>query len=298
MSLAGVASAAPAPVTKGSPTWCAHHPAKKDKPVCTGGATAGGTGSGTTDPAMVVTASPDPVMETGGVIMTVVQIETNPSFAGDQVEVSSTQLAASCETVYYVPFIGVVGELDFLTLDGDGNATAIIVGEQCDPGSDVIDADLVVAPYDTALTTLQVVPPNVTSPGVTGYPNNEVEVGDANGIGNNDIGNSDIFAVFEVETNPVYAEQQVDIDSAQLDASCGEEWTWISPNPTGLSRSGTGVNLGLPADAILDDDGNAVFGFYGRSCAAGTADVIADVEAGTYPTYITTYTVDPPAPTI
>jgi hypothetical protein len=44
--------------------------------------------------------------------------------------------------------------------------------------------------------------------------------------------------------------------------------------------------------------GNAVFGFFGSSCAAGTAQVIADVEAGSHPTYVLSYTVDPPAPTI
>ena len=117
-------------------------------------------------------------------------------------------------------------------------------------------------------------------------------------FGNNDIGNSDIFAVFYVETSPVYAEQAVEIGSAQLEAGCGGGWVWISPNPNGLSESGTGVNAGLEAQAILDDDGNAVFGFWGKSCAATTAEVIADVEAGSHPTYLTTYTVLPPAPTI
>ena len=55
---------------------------------------------------------------------------------------------------------------------------------------------------------------------------------------------------------------------------------------------------GLAPDAILDDDGNAVFRFFGKSCAAGTWQVIADVEAGINSTYVSTYTVKPPAPTI
>jgi hypothetical protein len=227
--------------------------------------------------------------------MTVVQIETSAAFAGDQINVSSSQLAQSCLLVYFIPFRGNFGENVDLTLDGEGNATVEVVGEECAPGPDVIEADMDVAPYYTAVTTLQVLPPIVTSEGVTGYPNPEVETGTDNGVGNNDIGNSDVFAVFEIETNPVYAEQSVEISSAQLEAAC---WVWISPNPNGNSVSGTGVNPLQPAQAILDDDGNAVFGFSGKSCGAGTFDVIADVEAGTHPTYVTTYTVSAPQPTI
>jgi hypothetical protein len=38
--------------------------------------------------------------------------------------------------------------------------------------------------------------------------------------------------------------------------------------------------------------------FKGTSCAAATSAVIADVLAGTHPTYVTQWTTDPPAPTI
>ena len=57
--------------------------------------------------------------------------------------------------------------------------------------------------------------------------------------------------------------------------------------------SGTSVATGT-----LDDDGNAVFVFKGASCAAGDSVVTADVDAGTHPTYTTTFTVDAPAPTV
>jgi hypothetical protein len=247
---------------------------------------------------MVVSATPNPVVETGDVIMTVVQVETSPSFAGDMVNVSSSQLANSCLLIYFVAYRGNFGENVDLTLDNEGNATVEIVGEDCAPGPSLIEADLDVAPYYTAVTTLQVQPPQVSAPGVTGYPNPEVETGDENGVGNNDIGNSDVFAVFEIETDPVYAGQTVDIGSAQLEASCLGGWVWISPDPTGNSVSGTGVNTMPPAMALLDDDGNAVFGFYGRSCAAGPSVVVADVEGGSHPTYVTTYTVTAPTPTI
>jgi hypothetical protein len=51
------------------------------------------------------------------------------------------------------------------------------------------------------------------------------------------------------------------------------------------------------ATGTLDDDGNAVFVFKGASCAAGTSTVTADVDAGTDPTYTTTFTVSPPVET-
>jgi hypothetical protein len=246
------------------------------------------------------------VVDTDGVIMVVVQVETSAAFAGDLVDVSSTQLASSCALVYFIPFRGNFGENVILTLDNDGNATVEVVGENCAPGSSVIEADIMSAPYYTAITTLQVLPPIVTPAGLTGYPNPEVEVGDTDQVGNNDIGNSDVFAVFYVETSPVYAEQLVEIESPQLEASCLTGWVWIPGNQAGVgvgtgtgSVFGKGFDInGFSASTILDDDGNAVFMFKGQSCAASTYDVIADVLAGTHTTYVTTFTVIAPEPTI
>ena len=51
-------------------------------------------------------------------------------------------------------------------------------------------------------------------------------------------------------------------------------------------------------ETTLDDDGNAVFVFWGASCAATTSAVVADVLAGSHPTYTTTFTVLAPQPTI
>jgi hypothetical protein len=84
--------------------------------------------------------------------------------------------------------------------------------------------------------------------------------------------------VFYVETNPVYAEQPVEINSAQLQDRCGLGFTWTT-------------ELGGTTSSTLDDDGNAVFVFFGSSCAAGPSEVIADVEAGTHPTYTTTFNI-------
>jgi hypothetical protein len=113
-------------------------------------------------------------------------------------------------------------------------------------------------------------------------------------------GDSDVYAVFYVETDPVYAEQPVEIGSAQLEARCGEGWVWEAGNfgasPVDNSPvPGVGANTGEEVTTTLDDDGNAVFIFKGASCAAGPSQVIADVEAGTHPTYVAQFTVLPPA---
>ncbi|HEY7947047.1 MAG TPA: choice-of-anchor Q domain-containing protein [Acidimicrobiales bacterium] len=233
----------------------------------------------------------------GSQVHAVIQIETSPSYAGDPVHIDSSQLQAACG-----------GNIDFETLQGgstlfprtsfnsitailddDGNVTVVVDGAPCASGSDVIEADLTVAPFLTATTIVNVQPPQVTAEGVSAAPANEVETGNSPASGA-----SDVYTVFTVETNPVYAEQPVEISSPQLESRCGEGWRWEPGTGTTINQdSGTTV-----ASGILDDDGNATFVFKGRSCAAGASAVIADVEAGSHPTYVTTYTVLPPAVTL
>jgi hypothetical protein len=308
MGMSGVASAKSA---KAAAAKCAKHPKK-----CLnsgGGSSTGGTGSGSTGtggtggapaPLITVTVSPNPLVETGqSEIHAVIQVETLPAFAGDVVSISSSQLAASCDTVTYESIrtgFPVVPVDDAITtvLDDDGNATVIVDGTDCAPGTSVIEADLMTAPYYTALTQLVANPPNVTTPGLTGFPNNEVETGDTTGLSApGPSGNSDVYAVFYVEDSPVYAEQPVEIDSTQLDGRCGMGWLWEAGNG-GEPASGTGLNTGNEANTTLDDDGNAVFVFKGISCAAGESEVIADVLAGTHDTFTFNFNINPPAPTI
>ncbi len=239
---------------------------------------------------MVVTASPNPLVEWGpSDLDAIIQVETSPSFAGDQVDISSSQLLSSCgggtfEFVELSPHTSGPGSIQVF-LDDDGNATVVAQGTNCAPGSDLVEADLMGAPYTTAVSTLVVNPPVVTPEGVTGYPNPEVETGDTTNSGD-----STVYAVFYVETNPVYAEQPVEISSTQLSSRCG------NGNAAFTSLLGS---VGTSSDtALLDDDGNTAFVFAGNSCAAGDSDVIADVLAWSHPTYVTTYTILPPAPTI
>jgi hypothetical protein len=280
-----------------------------------GGGTTGGTG-GSSAP-ITVQVDPEPVVETGqSEVHEVIQVETYPSFAGDEVAISSSQLEATCDHLQFEtlqvpggapqtvpPEVFFYGNEVDLVLDDDGNATVVAHGTDCAPGTDVIEADLEVAPFDTALTTLTVAPPMVTSEGITVNPrfgglNQELETGDTSASGD-----SDIYAVFYVETDPVYAEQSVEIGSAQLEARCIEGWVWHAGNVTdadapNVTVSGVGVNTNPEVETTLDDDGNAVFVFDGASCAAGPSQVIAEVLAGTHTTYVTQFTVLPPAPVI
>jgi hypothetical protein len=248
----------------------------------------------------------------------VIQVETHPNFAGDMVNIDSTQLSSSClwlkfESIATAPLGPLTpnvypNRID-VVLDDDGNATVIVDGQDCAPGTSVIEADLEVAPFDTALTTLTALPPNVTAPGITGFPmvtvggqtiSGEVETGDTSTSGD-----SDVYAVFYVETNPVYAEQLVEISSSQLEARCIRGWRWEAGNvgSVGVGTpnqvvTGTGVNNNAKVSTFLDDDGNAVFVFKGVSCAAGPSTVIADVLAGTHDTFTSTYTVVAPTPSV
>jgi hypothetical protein len=324
MPLLGMAGVASAKTPKAHPK-CLKHP---NRAIClnsggggSSGGTGGGTGGGGTGGPTVqiaVTVSPNPLVETGqSEIHAVIQVGTLPSFSGDTVNIDSSQLSASCFGGLTFESIGQPLGLNPLlprtspnridvVIDNDGNATVIVDGYDCAPGTSVIEADLEVAPFLTALTTLVASPPAVTPEGVSGYPQaagiaQEVETGDTSTSGD-----SDIYAVFYVETNPVYAEQTVEIGSSQLEGRCIRGWRWEAGNTSGVGVgggphspvTGVGVNTNAKVSTILDDDGNAVFVFKGVSCAAGPSQVIADVLAGTHLTYVGTFTVLPPAPTI
>jgi uncharacterized repeat protein (TIGR01451 family) len=237
-----------------------------------------------------------PVLD-GSQIHTVIQVETSPSYANDPVHIDSSQLQAACGgTITFETLQGATARnpktsTNSITviLDDDGNVSVVVDGSNCAPGSDVVEADLTVAPFLTALTTLQVEPPAVTPEGVSAYPTNEVETGNTPGSGD-----SNVYTVFYVETSPVYAEQQVEISSPQLESRCVEGWRFEPGVGAPINQaSGTTKAVGT-----LDDDGNAVFVFKGISCATGPSAVIADVLAGSHPTYVTTYTVASPAVTL
>jgi hypothetical protein len=238
-----------------------------------------------------VSVSPNPLVETGqSEVHAIVVVQACAVYAGDTVNIDSSQLQAACSTLTFAnlqnggtPASPHVTKNNIqAVLDDDGNADVVMNGTNCAPGQSVVETDLTVAPFLTALTTLQATAPVTTPQGVSGTPNPEVETGDTAASGN-----SDVYAVFYVEADPTYAEQTVEIDSPQLLSRCAAGGLWISNG---------GSFPGATATATLDNDGNAVFVFIGGSCASGSSTVIADVLAGSHVTYTTSYTILPPTP--
>jgi hypothetical protein len=257
-------------------------------------------------PSIIVTASPNPVIETDtSNFIDVIQVEAKgPASPGDTVTISSTELFSNCTAVdFEFAVIGSVTGAITVPLDNDGNATIVAFGEDCSPGENLIEASENTVPYHTATTRLILSPPAVTAPGVKGYPADEVETGDGTpGSG----AASQVYAVFEVEAPPVYAEDTESITSDELTARCGVTSSWFSDTFT-LLGSGTGPGVtGIVAGSspgsfnglgdLIDDDGNVAYFFFGSSCAAGVSTVIAAVTDG--PTYRTTYKILPPAVTV
>jgi len=274
-------------------------------------------------PSIIVTASPNPVIETDtSNFLDVIQVEAKgPVSPGDEVTISSTELFSNCDgATAFVSLEGgtaiagnPLGGLDFgfegdgtvtVPLDNDGNATVALIGFQCSPGEDLVEASENTVPYKTATTRLIVSPPAVTAPGVKGYPSDEVETGDGAGTAG-PVGTSDVYAVFLVEAPPVYAEDTESITSDELTARCGIGSEWFSDLGAALG-GGTGPGVvgivagdspgSLGGGDPIDDDGNVAYAFLGASCAAGVSTVIAAVSDG--PTYRTTYKILPPAVTI
>jgi hypothetical protein len=295
LCLFGFSDVASATNPVGSAKWCQNHPHTKLS-ACTvkaGGGTGGGTGGGGGLPSISVSVSPsgsaDPLVETGeSEVRAVVQVETSPLFFNDEVTISSLQLANVCGgTVLFGSLQpGAVYSFDSVEvlLDADGNATVSLYGLDCSPGNSLIEADLVAAPYLTATGFVDALPPAVTTPGVFGSPADEVETGNTPATGT-----SDVYSVFYVETDPVYAEQPVVLSSTQLANRCLGGITWVTTANASVGASVTGT---------LDNDGNVAFTFTGSGCASGESLVTADIDAGIHSTYSTTYTIAPPTITI
>ena len=281
----GMSAIASAAKAKAGPN-CAKHP---HRAKCTAGGGGGTGGTGGTPPNIVVSVSPDPVQETGtSEVSAIVQVEALPIFAGQTVNISSQQLFTDCASLIWSHFFngqrtaaGITG----VVLDNDGNATVWVLGENCAPGPNLIEADLNGAPYTTATATLTALPPAPTpEPTITGAPNPEVETGDDGPAD----AESQVYATFLIEENPVYAEQTVDVESSQLFSRCGVTAFWTV---------GNAETFGPTASVVLDNDGNAVVNFFGVSCAAGESTVTADLTVGTHDTFSTTYTISPPTVT-
>jgi hypothetical protein len=319
LGLGAVASAKVKIPASPSAKWCKHHPKlAKTVPACAALVTPPGT-----DP--VLTIAPNPVTETGQSEVHAVLEFSDPTAAEQKVSIDSSQLSASCGgTVTYSDLQGVTPNAStvtpatvtnqvVLTLDNEGNADAVVSGTDCAPGSDLFDASIIGPTFGTALATLVVDPPAVTPPGLNANPAAEVETGDTTASGD-----SDVYAVFYVEGDPVYAEQEAEISDIQLESSCQGGWIWEPGNTTLVGGASSGNISGNPHNTgtspppntsgdepftTIDDDGNAVFTFMGISCAASStltppgSTAIGDIAfnvTGNHPTVMGTFIVDPP----
>jgi uncharacterized repeat protein (TIGR01451 family) len=227
---------------------------------------------------------------TSSSVADVVEVECEPVYAEHTVHFSSQELFSRCQhhlvwsTPY--PFKPQSGSGYTVTLDNDGNATAVIwAGPSCAAGESLVSAHMEQAPFTTVTTAFTVLPPRPTAPGVSATPKEEVENEET----------SSVATIVQVEFPPVYAEAYVNVDAEQLYSRCHlpPHLLWIGPGGEKLGEGGTlsGVQL--------DNDGNAfVVLLGGGSCASGSSLIEASLEAAPYTTYTTSFTIQPPQPTL
>lgn len=320
MGMAGIASAKAPKNPVGSQKWCQHHKVlAKSVPACAAFTTGGGGGA--PDPGLTI--APNALVETGQSEIHAVVEFFDPTAADQQVSIDSSQLQGACGgTITFSDLQGVTANAGtvtpvispnqvILTLDNDGNANAVVSGTDCAPGTDVFEGSLIKSPFTTELATLTVDAPQVTPAGLTAAPPTEVETGDTAASGD-----SDVYAVFYVEGDSVWAEEEAEISDIQLESSCLGGWIWEPGNTTLLGGATSGNISGDPLNTgttppkttsgdepftTIDDDGNTVFTFMGISCAAasGGSTAIADIAfnlIGSHPTVTGTFTVLPPGP--
>ena len=270
----------------------AHH--KKAKPSEKGSSEAG---------VCVVHALPDTFMDQGefgsaSSVADIIEVECEEVYAEKYVRISANELYSRCDkSLFWRTPYGhdqgankwgyVEGSSFSVELDNDGNATAIVLGgPSCAAGESLIAAHLEAAPFSTATTSFTVLPPRPTEPGVYATPETKVE-GEIT---------SDVATIVQVEFPPVFAEEPVNVDFAQLYARCHE-----SPKTEVITMSDRGYphteSYEEAETLYLDNDGNAFMVLIGNSsCASGTSLIEASLENAPYTTYTTEFTVEPPQP--
>jgi hypothetical protein len=273
-----------------------HH--KKAKPRVTEG------GGGGTPETCVIHALPSSFMDQGefgsaSSVADIIEVECEPVYSEKYVRISANELYSRCDKKLYwrTPYghdegankYGFVTGPSFsVELDNDGNATAIVLGgPSCAAGESLIAGHLESAPFTTFTTGFTVLPPRPTEPGVFATPENKIE-GEVY---------SDVATIAQVEFPPVFAEEPVYIDFAQLYSRCH-----YPPKTEVITMGDYGyphVNSYTESETVyLDNDGNAFAVLIGNaSCAAGTSLIEASLENAPYTTYTTDFTIEPPRPT-
>jgi hypothetical protein len=236
-----------------------------------------------------------------GSVADIVQVECEPSRAGQEVAISAPSLYQLCgeRLSWSEPYPVALHEGDevIVKLDDDGNATvALWGGPDCTPGNAQIAAQDINAASNLATAQFVVQPQQPTRSAITVLPAKEVEGAKY----------SSIAAIIAVEFPSVEAEQYVYISAPELFIRClqAPRLVWVGPDETVLNASEPQNNPEDPfasTEAVrvkLDNDGNAfVVVLGGWSCASGTSHVDASLEAPPYTTHIGKLTIEPPTPT-
>ncbi len=227
---------------------------------------------------------------TSSSVADIVSVECEPVYAEHYVTISANELYSRCDKDLYwseaAPFDLSSSEPSYtVRLDNDGNGGAVLWGgPSCAAGESLVAAHLDEAPYTTVTNAFTVLPPRPTTEGVIAEPSaGAVEAEE----------NSSAAAIIEVEAQPVFAEEPVNINASQLDSRCHKgDLTWVGPEGKVLGYGPELTGLGL------DNDGNAfVVALGGESCAAGSSLVEASLENAPYTTWTTDFNILPPVPT-
>ncbi len=223
----------------------------------------------------------------------IVEVECEEVYAEQHVTISANELYSRCDKRLWwtepSEFDPSSGPSTTVTLDNDGNATAVVFGgPSCAAGESLISAHLDVAPFTTAVTGFTVMPPRPTEPGVYVTPAKKVE-GEVN---------SDVATIVQVEFPPVFAEEPVNINASQLYSRCH-----VDPKLEFVEVTSGGPRIKTEeseetTDLTLDNDGNAFLVLIGaNSCAAGSSMIEASLENAPYTTYTTEFEIEAPRPT-
>jgi hypothetical protein len=248
-------------------------------------------------PTCTVSAAPYAFIETGlgsqaSSVAFIITVECQQVYSEQTVEIYTPQLSNACQgrLTWYSATpaadttpVPTADSFD-VTLDDDGNATAVVWGgPSCAASVDLIEADLTVAPFTTATTTVVIAAPVSTRPGVWAHPGAEVE----------DATTSSVAVIFYAEFPSAYGERHVQFSDAQLYDQCGGRITWVGADDQILTTNTKSVTT------TLDDNGNAfVVALAGPSCATGSSLVEADLIGPPYITLTNQFTILSPRPTV
>ena len=168
---------------------------------------------------------------TSSSVADIVSVECEEVYAEHYVTISANELYSRCNKDLYwseaAPFDPTSSKPSYtVRLDNDGNGGAVLSGgPSCAAGESLVAAHLDEAPYTTVTTSFTVLPPRPTPTGVIAEPGPPAVEGAVESEEN-----SSAAAIIEVEFPPVFAEEPVNINAAQLYSRCHKgELTWVGP---------------------------------------------------------------------